>query len=122
MLTLSLAAALVAVPALAQDPGTAIVEIQRDTRRCMAPLCGGWWVRAVNLPKTMCADGTKANWCYVADLDYTPVPIPPDEQLALELAASEREALLQVSFTPFEFDGIPLVNGTVTRGWIDAAR
>jgi len=48
-------------------------SITRDARRCMAPLCGGWWVQAVNEALTRCADGSWAEACYVATLDTSRV-------------------------------------------------
>ncbi len=43
--------------------------LRRDFRRCVAPLCGGYWVKRVNQARTTCYDGTSASECYVADLD-----------------------------------------------------
>ena len=43
----------------------------RDMRRCASPLCGGFFVRAVNRASTRCADGTIAERCYVAELDLS---------------------------------------------------
>ncbi len=42
----------------------------RDYRKCAAPACGGFFVKAVNQDKTLCADGTKAAECYVSSIDY----------------------------------------------------
>lgn len=42
----------------------------RDLRRCVSPLCGGYFVRAVNRLFTRCADGALAERCYVAEIDW----------------------------------------------------
>lgn len=39
-----------------------------DTRRCMAPLCGGFWVKRVNRPYTLCSDGYYRSECYVFEV------------------------------------------------------
>ena len=46
----------------------------QDFRKCIHPLCGGWWVQRVNKRKMKCADGTKSATCYVAEIegDYPP--------------------------------------------------
>lgn len=44
--------------------------IRPDYRRCVAPLCGGYWVSRVNQHRTRCADGSQAAECYVADADW----------------------------------------------------
>ncbi len=46
-------------------------EIRPDLRRCIAPLCGGHFLRAVNQPQTVCADGVPAEECYVAEADFS---------------------------------------------------
>jgi hypothetical protein len=46
-------------------------EVRQDERRCVSPLCGGWWVSRVNHAKTTCADGSKKAECYVAEIDPT---------------------------------------------------
>jgi hypothetical protein len=43
--------------------------IRPDFRRCAPPLCGGFWVQAVNRKDTRCADGSLQEECYVAHLD-----------------------------------------------------
>ena len=43
-------------------------HVRQDYRRCMAPLCGGYWLRKVNRRRMRCADGKKAEECYVADI------------------------------------------------------
>jgi hypothetical protein len=48
-------------------------SVTRDARRCVSPLCGGWWVQAVNEALTRCADGSWAQACYVATLDTSRV-------------------------------------------------
>ena len=51
--------------------------VLRDTRRCAPPACGGLWVNRVNRAKTTCADGRKANACYVAELRVADPQLDP---------------------------------------------
>ncbi|MEJ2682061.1 MAG: hypothetical protein P8144_11475 [Gammaproteobacteria bacterium] len=46
----------------------------RDLRECIYPLCGGYFVKAVNSRTTLCPDGTRQNECYVSDIRF-PKPI-----------------------------------------------
>lgn len=41
-----------------------------DFRKCVSPLCGGYFVKAVNKKLTRCADGSLHEECYVAELVY----------------------------------------------------
>lgn len=59
-------------------------SIRPDLRRCAAPLCGGYWISAVNQKTTRCADGTLKPACYVAHI----------ERDALRLEGSEGASLI----------------------------
>ncbi|MBI4509487.1 MAG: hypothetical protein HY698_07605 [Deltaproteobacteria bacterium] len=45
--------------------------VRPDLRRCISPVCGGYWVKRVNLSSTRCADGRYAAECYVAEMDFS---------------------------------------------------
>ena len=49
---------------------TGYTKVERDFRRCVSPLCGGYWVSNLNRGRTRCADGTWAERCYVAEIDW----------------------------------------------------
>ena len=44
---------------------------RHDYRRCMYPMCGGYWVKRVNKSTTQCADGKWAAECYVAEIVWS---------------------------------------------------
>jgi hypothetical protein len=46
-------------------------KLTRDVRRCASPLCGGYFVQAVNRLLTRCANGALSSRCYVAEADFT---------------------------------------------------
>ena len=46
---------------------------RRDVRRCAYPQCGGFFLSAVNQDKTVCADGTSGDECYVADIQFSSI-------------------------------------------------
>lgn len=51
-------------------PGThTYFVIRRDMRRCMSPMCGGYFVKRVNATRTRCVDGSWQESCYVAAID-----------------------------------------------------
>ena len=59
------------------------VRLRRDTRRCVSPLCGGYWVSRVNQRTLRCADGSTATECYVAEVDYSGLGLTGDELAAV---------------------------------------
>lgn len=44
--------------------------VRADLRRCMSPMCGGYFVKRVNEPLTRCANGRYQGECYVAEIDW----------------------------------------------------
>jgi hypothetical protein len=52
-------------------------SITRDMRRCIAPICGGYFIKAVNHDSTLCADGSSAARCYVASVDWSALGSEP---------------------------------------------
>jgi hypothetical protein len=62
---------------LAPDPLAGSGEyylVRQDVRRCMFPLCGGYFVRRANQSRTRCANGRRLRECYVAEIDWQGQP------------------------------------------------
>jgi hypothetical protein len=48
--------------------------VRADLRRCVSPMCGGYFVKRVNLATTRCANGQYMAQCYVAEIDWNGQP------------------------------------------------
>ena len=62
---------------LSPDPAnvtSTFYSVRRDRRRCVSPLCGGYFVSRVNLSSTRCANGRFMRECYVAEIDWNGQP------------------------------------------------
>ncbi len=46
-------------------------ELAGDTRRCVYPLCGGFWLDRLNAASTKCHTNSWAEKCYVPELDWS---------------------------------------------------
>lgn len=46
-------------------------EISRDMRKCVFPLCGGFFLDRLNASTTKCHDGSTAEACYTPELDWS---------------------------------------------------
>ena len=49
-------------------------SVRRDLRRCVSPLCGGYFVKRVNRSSTRCANGRFMSECYVAEIGWNAQP------------------------------------------------
>lgn len=54
-------------------------QVRHDMRKCMSPMCGGWFVSRVNQSTTKCADGKWAKECYVAEIDWSSAGLVQDD-------------------------------------------
>eukprot|EP01090_Pellita_catalonica_P016184 TRINITY_DN4571_c0_g1_i2.p1 TRINITY_DN4571_c0_g1~~TRINITY_DN4571_c0_g1_i2.p1 ORF type:complete len:230 (-),score=32.02 TRINITY_DN4571_c0_g1_i2:56-745(-) len=63
-------------------PSFGFYEIRRDFRKCVSPLCGGYFVKLANSAITPCHDGFYQNECYVHDISGFDLPnLPTDSRL-----------------------------------------
>lgn len=69
--------------------------LERDGRLCAFPFCGGWFLERPNRKLTRCADGTKQDRCYVAEIDWTLVGISASQIAAIELAGSHGRVVVR---------------------------
>src|SRR5687767_8167105 len=44
--------------------------VRQDVRRCISPLCGGYFVKRVNQSRTRCANGRWMRECYVGEIEW----------------------------------------------------
>ncbi len=82
-------------------PTDAVLAVTRvDARKCMYPLCGGYFVKAVNTVLTRCADGTLAKECHAVELDTRKLGWTPEQQAAFEATLAKGLALVTGVITP----------------------
>ena len=118
LLVLSLG--LLAAPtASAQDTTTLIVTATPDPRDCAWPMCGGWWIEAVNRARTPCVDGVLRRKCYVAQIDWSPLGLSPAEEADLVAKTSAGLSLLEATVTELMFYGTPYWSLEAQRSWVD---
>jgi hypothetical protein len=82
-------------------PVDAVLAVTRvDARKCMYPLCGGYFVKAVNAALTRCADGSMAKECHAVELDTRKLGWTPEQQTAFEASLAKGMALVTGAITP----------------------
>ncbi len=69
--------------------------VKPDLRKCVFPICGGWFVKQVNRNLTQCLDGSRQPWCYVATERLMIPKLSNEQKYQLRQAMSESNALLQ---------------------------
>lgn len=105
-------------PAVASDHfnrNETYYQIRLDHRKCMSPLCGGYWVKRVNRASTRCVDGRKQSECYVAAIDWEALGLS-DEQIA-ELSGWPEGVLLRGEIIQVELIGRTFGQFQPTEVW-----
>ncbi len=131
--------ALAAVPACAADVGDEatvddsadelssnpnagfFIVTRQDMRKCMAPLCGGVYVRRVNDATTRCADGKYAKECYVAEVDLSKLGLSDDEQADFRGQFTSATALVRATMSSTTFNSVKLGKLKVAEAWRGAS-
>ena len=88
---------------------------KKDYRRCMTPRCGGYWIKAVNIPETVCPDGTIGgeNGCYVAGFDLNGIELTSNDIVLGEFRKQQYGRIfadhlnLDSAFTPVLSESVP---------------
>jgi hypothetical protein len=100
-------------------------EIWRDMRKCISPLCGGFYLHRLNRTSTICHNGSPKWACYTPELDWTEANLSDELKGALFAAAEEGAmtpgavALVRGRFAPKTFTGYGNMGRfVVTEAWV----
>jgi hypothetical protein len=96
------------------------IVTRRDYRRCVAPLCGGFYVKRVNEAKTRCADGSLQPECYVSAIQLTGIGLSDREESELRTAVESGKALVKARTYKKKWNGIWLGTLKANEGWLGA--
>ena len=92
-----------------------------DYRRCISPLCGGYWVEALNWSLTRCADGSWQDECYVAEIDWDNLGFGSTQTDDVRNAVTAGEGLLRGRLSEINYPGFaPLGFFTPADAWLAA--
>lgn len=90
--------------------------LERDVRRCAAPLCGGFFIQRVNRLSTLCGDGARRSECYMAELGFEALGL--SEEQATLVRNSAESALLRGTIELFSSPFGDLGRLEVTEVWM----
>lgn len=91
---------------------------RRDWRKCLEPICGGYFVRRVNQAKTRCANGTMQPECYVASIQLTDIGLSPREAADVRARLESGKVILKASTYKLRFAGWTLGVLKANEAWV----
>ena len=101
--------------------GTYYIVTHVDLRKCISPICGGWFVKRVNHAYTKCADGTWQPECHVLDLDVSAIGLSEEEEQKLEFTWGASHALVRGSLSKVENGKFDIDTLHATEAWAGVA-
>ncbi|MEH2071499.1 MAG: DUF6748 domain-containing protein [Nostoc sp.] len=78
--------------------------VRRDFRKCVSPICGGYFIKQVNLKATPCVDGVFRSECYVSAIDWSSLKVSPYELVKIQNDDGSR-VILRGNIVPVTFPG-----------------
>jgi hypothetical protein len=108
-----------AISTRAANNGYFIVT-RRDNRKCLSPICGGFFVKRVNEATTVCADGSKQAECYVASIQLGGMGLTPREEEAFRTSLESGQALVKARTYKTRFNHLTLGVLKANEGWVGA--
>ena len=93
---------------------------RRDNRKCISPLCGGFFVKRVNQATTLCADGTKQAECYVSSMTMSGIGLSAREESEFRGALESGKALVKARMYKQKWNGHVLGVIKANEGWLGA--
>ncbi|HNN96693.1 MAG TPA: Kazal-type serine protease inhibitor family protein [Pseudomonadota bacterium] len=79
----------------AYSNSTYFIVNRPDLRRCVYPLCGGYFSQRVNQATTVCSDGTAQPECRILEFDYSALSLDPMTLSSLQGKVQAGQALLR---------------------------
>ena len=96
------------------------VVTRHDMRKCISPICGGFFVKRLNQAMTTCADGSKQADCYVSGITLSGVGLSAREESELRGAVETGKALIKARMYKSKFNGLTLGTIKASEGWLGA--
>jgi hypothetical protein len=96
------------------------IVTHRDFRRCISPICGGWWVKRVNQAKTLCANGMMESECYVSSISFNGVGLSAREEADVRASVESGKAVIKAKGYKKKFNGIAIGTLKANEAWTSA--
>jgi hypothetical protein len=96
------------------------IVTRHDMRKCISPICGGFFVKRVNDATTVCADGSKQAECYVSSMTFGGMGLSAREESEFRGALETGKALVKARMYKQTFNGIKLGVLKASEGWVGA--
>jgi hypothetical protein len=88
-------------------PLAAYYLARADPRLCPSPMCGGIWLKLLNMPATVCGDGARQEECYAASADLSRLRTDEKGRVQLQQLITEGRAVARGKLVRGLVEGFP---------------
>ncbi|MDO9002154.1 MAG: hypothetical protein Q7V20_01730 [Aquabacterium sp.] len=121
-LVLSSTALAQSAPIVSPTPFSSHYIVTRlDLRKCAYPVCGGYFVKAVNRALTRCANGTLQKDCHVATLNTSALRWSPEDRDAFEQSFTPGHALAGGKLVALKNGATKVDTLVISEAWVGQA-
>lgn len=92
-----------------------------DLKKCMWPMCGGVYVKQINSEKTVCADGSSEDDCYIAQFDFDALGLDEEEVVDLATSAKAGHSIVRGTFGAVDSPWSQVATLVASEAWIGQA-
>ena len=89
-----------------------------DMRMCPSPVCGGFYVKALNRLWTLCADGSQTADCQVLQLDFSLLDMSEKEQAGFQQAFTDGLGVIKGKLIQTQQNGILFTTLNIYEAWL----
>ena len=94
-----------------------LIVTHLDYRKCVYPVCGGYFVKAVNKRLTQCADGSLQNECHAVELNTEALGWTDEQRATFDAQFASGHALVRGSINPAPGGFYTADVLTITEAW-----
>lgn len=103
------------------DEDSYFIWTRDDLRMCPSPVCGGFYVKALNRLMTLCADGSQSADCQVLQLDFSLLNMRENEQAGFQQAFTAGLGIIKGKLIEAQQSGILFPTLKINEAWLAQA-
>jgi hypothetical protein len=104
-------------PEVVETKDSYLIVTRQDFRKCAYPMCGGYFVKAVNKARTRCADGTLQGECHAVQLNTRALGWTDEQRAAFNAQFAQGKAIVRGALEPAPAGFYTADQLTITEAW-----
>jgi len=105
------------LPPVVDTKDSYLIVTRQDFRKCAYPMCGGYFVAAVNKARTRCADGTLQAECHAVQLNARALGWTDEQRAAFNAQFAQGQAIVRGVLEPAPAGFYTASQLTITEAW-----